>query len=82
MRKEMKTYKIRWTVIESEIYEIEADSFEEACKILNEECNTPDEIVDVKMEEVEEDWLWHGSILVIQMEVILISVPQKRNLSN
>lgn len=51
----MKTYKIRWTVVESEIYEIEADSFEEACKILDEEYNMPDEIVDVKMEEVEEE---------------------------
>lgn len=51
----MKTYKIRWTVVESEVYEIEADSFEEACKILDEEYDMPDEIVAIKMEEVKED---------------------------
>ena len=50
-----KIYKIRWTVVESEVYEIEADSFEEACQKLDEEYDMPDEIVDVKMEEVYVD---------------------------
>ncbi len=50
----MQTYKIRWTVVESEVYEIEADSYEEACKILDEDFELPDEIVDIKMEEVKE----------------------------
>ena len=50
-----KIYKIKWTIVESEVYEIEADSFEEACQKLDEEYDMPDEIVDVKMEEVKED---------------------------
>lgn len=51
----MKTYKIRWTIVESEVYEVNADSFEKACNILDAEFDMPDEIVAIKMEKVEED---------------------------
>ena len=49
-----KVFKIKWTIIESDVYEVEANSFEEACEILDEEYEMPDEIVDEKMEEVNE----------------------------
>ena len=49
-----KVFKVRWTVVESEVYEVEANSFQEACNILDAEFDMPDEIVELKMEEVVE----------------------------
>ena len=49
-----KIYKIKWTVVESEIYEIEANSYKEACEILDENYDLPDVIQKITMEEVEE----------------------------
>ena len=42
----MKKYKIKWTVIESATYEVEAESFDKAIEFLLNECDMPDEITE------------------------------------
>lgn len=48
-----KVFKIKWTVIESEVYLVEAETFEEAKeKVL--EYDMPDEIVEQRFEDITE----------------------------